>query len=285
MPQDESGPDDVQSSEPQRTQSGDGAHGNSTLLARYKLAEQASLDDRLGRRDIAVLFVILGHMSKRSGEAFPGVDRIAGFANVDRTTATRSIKRLVELGYLARSKGKGRLANSYHLPARSTCKSAPTSEDRSTCSPAPTSDRSRCKSGHVVGANSYIEGDRLLISSNPLKEEPDVEIAREAIEKFNAILGKPNGMLPPVVEGVGFSTKVKQVKHALSTASEICRHYFDSPLVTSEFWATYFASVKEDKFLSGRSPPKNGSDWTPTFDYLVRPETMLKVYERESAKQ
>jgi hypothetical protein len=180
MRQNENGPGDVQSPEPPSTKSGDKVQGNSTLLARYKLAERASLDDRLGRRDIAVLFVIFDHIDKRTRDCFPGVDRIARLAGVDRTTATRSIKRLVGCGYVVRKKGSGRLANTYQVPARGTCSSAPTSEDRSTCSPAPTSELSTGNSAHLVGANPYADDDRLLIGLEPEKEEPEKEPRTDA---------------------------------------------------------------------------------------------------------
>jgi hypothetical protein len=119
MPQDESGPDDVQSSEPQSTQSADRVQGNSTLLARYLLVFDAARDARLARTDVAVLMAILDHMNSKTGLAFPSLDTIAAEAKVNRRTASRSIDRLVDTAHLTRIRGTGRRSNGYRMPARS----------------------------------------------------------------------------------------------------------------------------------------------------------------------
>jgi uncharacterized protein YdaU (DUF1376 family) len=48
-----------------------------------------------------------------------------------------------------------------------------------------------------------------------------------------------------------------------------------------DFWRAYFAECSEDDFLNGTGPYTNGHEnWRPTLDYLVKTETVAKVFER-----
>lgn len=108
-------------------------------------------------------------------------------------------------------------------------------------------------------------------------------ITDEAIAAFNAILGKPNGLLPRVT-GVGIEKRRDQVKRCLKVASDICNEQYGCPKVTPQFWEQYFATVDQDAFRSGRGPyTGDHMNWRPTFEYLTRPRTMLEVFERAVA--
>lgn len=49
----------------------------------------------------------------------------------------------------------------------------------------------------------------------------------------------------------------------------------------ADFWQPLFEECAEDSFLNGTGPYSNGHEnWRPDFDYLIRPKTITKVYER-----
>lgn len=121
------------------------------LLAKWKLAQSASTDSRLSRGDLAVLMQILDQM--RDGEAWPGLGHIAKETRLDRSSVVRSVKRLVELGYLLRKSGDRSRSNRYRMGLDSRCEAAPRRK------PAP-----RCKAAPGVGASSHLD---LGASSHP----------------------------------------------------------------------------------------------------------------------
>lgn len=49
-----------------------------------------------------------------------------------------------------------------------------------------------------------------------------------------------------------------------------------------EFWRdAYFPECQDDAFLNGTGPYTNGHEnWRPTFDYLMRPEVVTRVFEK-----
>lgn len=48
-----------------------------------------------------------------------------------------------------------------------------------------------------------------------------------------------------------------------------------------EFWQPYFEECADDPFYNGTGPYSNGhANWKPDFDYLLKPKTILKVYEK-----
>lgn len=84
------------------------------LLAQWLLLGQATKDARLSRSDLAVLHSIADRIGD-NGKAWPSMTRIAADVGVDPRTATRSIKRLVETGYLVRQSGNRTTSNVYRL--------------------------------------------------------------------------------------------------------------------------------------------------------------------------
>lgn len=108
----------------------------------------------------------------------------------------------------------------------------------------------------------------------------------EAIETFNLapFTKQQGGVLPNVSPGVGLDKRRQQVGRCVKTAREICRELFGQPVVTRKFWEAYWVEVARDDFLAGRQAGGPGHEnWKPDFEYLTRPGTMLKVYERSEA--
>lgn len=285
-----------------------------SLLPRWQLVRSATLDPRLSRGDIAVLVAILDHMNTRSGDAYPSVDRIAIKANVDRSTATRSIRRLVNHGHLIRLVGRGRAANEYRMPHLCGRVDAPARgatsgrTDEPTNSDTPGEEEAiKAPSGRttepVVGAssercgredaprtshNTGITNTRNGASAPKVgrkrwreKQEELERVTRDAIAAYNESLGKPNGRLAMVQVDVGLHDRARQVKQCLPAVREMCIKLFKSETVTPEFWEAYFASVEGDPFLSGKDRAKG--TWMPTFSYLVRPSTILNLFDKESS--
>jgi hypothetical protein len=108
------------------------------------------------------------------------------------------------------------------------------------------------------------------------------QITDDAIEAFNARLGKPNGNLPMVVPGVGAAKRRKHVARCLRVARDICGKLYGSTIITRQFWDEYFGSVDGDDFRSGRRQggPAH-QNWTPNFEYLTREQTMIDVFDRD----
>lgn len=84
------------------------------LLACWLLVKRASTDSRLSAGGIAVLISILDRING-NGTAWPSLNRIAADASVSRMTAVRSVKALVDLGYLERVSGSRVDSNRYRL--------------------------------------------------------------------------------------------------------------------------------------------------------------------------
>jgi hypothetical protein len=111
-------------------------------------------------------------------------------------------------------------------------------------------------------------------------------ITEDAIETYNRLMGKPNGRLASVSAKVGRKTRLKQVDRSLQTASEICEDQFSDKKITPEFWEMYFTACLEDDFTSGVGPyTGQHANWRPDFEYLTRPATMLKIFERATNQE
>lgn len=112
------------------------------------------------------------------------------------------------------------------------------------------------------------------------------QVTRDAIATFNASrLSKASGgNLPNVNEKVGFANRKAQVNRCVKVARDICAQTFDSKVITPEFWATYWDECWSDDFIAGRGPRSAGHEgWVADFEYLTRPKTMLRVFEKASA--
>jgi len=85
------------------------------LLAKWKTVRAAAADRHLSAAaDLRVLVAILDRMDD-CFEAFPGYGTIAKDVDIDRRTATRSVTRLVERGYIKKSRSDLRNSNTYRL--------------------------------------------------------------------------------------------------------------------------------------------------------------------------
>lgn len=106
-------------------------------------------------------------------------------------------------------------------------------------------------------------------------------VTEDAIAAFNRLLGKPNGKLPAVSVRVGKKTRRKEVQRMLTEASEVCSELFGDKRVTLAFWTAYFEACAEDPWMRGDGPYSGShANWTPDFEFMTRPKTLLKVFER-----
>jgi hypothetical protein len=126
-------------------------------------------------------------------------------------------------------------------------------------------------------------GDRPKTTDlNARRAERTAAITEDAIEAYNRILAKPNGKLAKVSK-VGRKTRRKQVARMLTEASEICDDQFGDKRITPEFWQSYFEACDGDPWLRGDGPyTGEHADWRPGFEYLTRPTTVVKVFERDT---
>lgn len=109
-------------------------------------------------------------------------------------------------------------------------------------------------------------------------------ITRDAMEAYNRLLARPEGLLPKVM-AVGMTTRVANVRRVIPTASDICRELYGSKRITPQFWDDYFTSCSRDDFAAGRGPYSDShGNWTPDFEFLTRPKTMLRIFEKAISK-
>jgi hypothetical protein len=109
-------------------------------------------------------------------------------------------------------------------------------------------------------------------------------VTEDAVGAYNAVLGKPNGLLPAVNWPVGAKTRMKQIKRCTETASAICQRVFGSKHITREFWDSYFGQCAEDPHKSGRiGGGKDHANWAPDFAYLTREDVMASVFDKAMA--
>lgn len=126
---------------------------------------------------------------------------------------------------------------------------------------------------------------RRQTSTNSDEKELRVsEITKDAVTAYNAILAKPNGRLPKVTE-LGMEKRRADVKRVIRLAQRTCKNLYGDSRITPQFWEQYFGEVNKDDFKAGRQRPGNGHEnWTPGFEYLTRPATMLDVIEKAAAR-
>lgn len=105
------------------------------------------------------------------------------------------------------------------------------------------------------------------------------QIAAEAQSAYNAILAKPNGLLP--LCAVINKPRRKAVEKALPTVRQICAQLYGNERVTPKFWQQYFETAAADDFHSGRSKGGPGHEnWKPDFEFLLRETTIAKLFDR-----
>jgi DNA-binding transcriptional MocR family regulator len=66
--------------------------------------------------DRLVLIALANHYNASTGECYPGQRQVAHEANVDQSTVARSVRRLIALGEVEATPGRGRATTKYHLP-------------------------------------------------------------------------------------------------------------------------------------------------------------------------
>jgi hypothetical protein len=105
------------------------------------------------------------------------------------------------------------------------------------------------------------------------------QVTGDAVKAYNALLGKPNGLLSAV--HLVNDVREKQVKRSLSVARAICDRQYGSPTITPVFWRDYFTVAAADDFHAGRvAGGKGHENWRPDFDYLTQPDVMTRLFDR-----
>jgi hypothetical protein len=96
----------------------------------------AAIDARISKADVATLVCILDRIGD-DGTAWPGLSTIAKDSRTDRSTAVRSVARLVSLGYIERESGSRTTSNRYRMGPLGRCDAAPRCESAPRCDAAP----------------------------------------------------------------------------------------------------------------------------------------------------
>ena len=117
------------------------------------------------------------------------------------------------------------------------------------------------------------------------KAERLAAVTEDAIETFNeSPFTVAHGGRIPNVTKVNREKRRQQVAKAIGVVREICAEEFGTPAITRDFWVGYWAIVNADPFASGRQPGTGAhANWRPSFEYLVRPDTITSLYERAEA--
>lgn len=116
--------------------------------------------------------------------------------------------------------------------------------------------------------------------NTPVPTVPISAITRDAVDAYNRILAKPNGVLSVVTE-ISMDRRIENVRRVIDTAAKICRRQFGDPQITPAFWEQYFTEISHDDFRSGRGSYGNGhANWRPDFEYLTRRDTMISTFEK-----
>lgn len=117
-----------------------------------------------------------------------------------------------------------------------------------------------------------------------------VEKSREEKKETTSIGGRVVDLLPtniPYKEIVALYNehmgKLPMVREMTNKRRDLIRNAWNTGKhrQTLKFWKAYFEECSEDDFLSGTGPYGKGHEnWRPSFDYLLRNEVIVKVYEK-----
>jgi hypothetical protein len=128
------------------------------------------------------------------------------------------------------------------------------------------------------------EPPKKTASIQTAKAERLKAVTAEAVETFNAVLGKPNGQLAAV--HLLNEVRQNQVSRCVGVAREICQRLYGDPTIVRRFWEEYWSEIDGDPFKSGRQKGgKNHENWTPDFEYLTRKATMTAVFDRAMSER
>src|SRR5262245_3559245 len=88
----------------------------SAEVIRSKWMRQVMADPELNLSELKVVIVIGEHLNRESGQAWPGIRRIAGIACLHPRTVIRAVEWLTDRGHMRKErkrKGRHNLANRY----------------------------------------------------------------------------------------------------------------------------------------------------------------------------
>lgn len=73
----------------------------------------------------------------------------------------------------------------------------------------------------------------------------------------------------------------KNVKRCIDVARAIVEKLTGKPVITRDFWVSYWETVNSDDFAAGRHQGGVGhANWKPDFEYLTRPDVMTKLFDK-----
>jgi hypothetical protein len=90
------------------------------VIRKFEALAEACCDSRLARGDLAVLSVILRHANSQTALAWPGVNKIAADAHLNRRNVIRSVQRLESLLLIGVDRGGKGKSNRYRPSAASS---------------------------------------------------------------------------------------------------------------------------------------------------------------------
>jgi uncharacterized protein YdaU (DUF1376 family) len=142
--------------------------------------------------------------------------------------------------------------------------------------------------GDDGGGDSTAGSNNVTSLTAAQREARIAAVAADALETFNEskLTKAHGGLVPNVNPKVGAKGRRKQVARCIQIARDICAADYGSTLITREFWMDYWAVCLADEHKSGRlGGGKGHENWTPTFEYLTRPDTMQAVYDAATSRE
>ena len=252
------------------------------LLRKWQAIRAAASDKRLSAAaDLRVLVAIVDRMNDKL-EAWPGYGTIGRDVGIDRRTASRSVDRLVETGYLVKTRASSRNSNTYRLIRLSV--DSPTGKITpgvSVDSPGVSVDSPTGGVGEFapgVSVDSPSEpGNRNRVPLNPEKEAGEANPARAREDQplpppsFEQIVKTYHDILP----------ELPRVEVITKERKELMRERCRKELPDIEEWTDYLQSIRRSDFLMGRKVPRDDrhSPFQANFDFLIRERTLVSHSE------
>jgi len=264
--------------------------GGGKLLAKWRAIRAAASDKRLSAAaDLRVLVAILDRMNNRL-EAWPGYGTIGRDVGVDRRTASRSVDRLIETGYLVKDRASKHSSNTYRLIHLSV--DSPTGSGTygvGVDSPGVSVDSPSGGVGESVRGVSVDSpsepGNRTRAPLNPEKEAGAGKPARARVDAaappFDEIVETYHDTLP----------ELRPVKRITREREKLMAERWRKELQTLARWREYFEYIRGSDFLMGRKAPRDDRPpFSADFDFLLKEKTVIgcaegKYSDRPPAQQ
>ncbi len=181
---------------------------------RLEWLEAIASDGKVSAGAFRLAFVISSHLNRKTGEAWPGIDRLAKTIGTNERTIRRLIEELVVAAYLGKKRGGDGRPNRYWIAPSDRTKMSDQNESRPDKNVQPESSRS----------------DNIVQSE---KSRPD--ISRHSDRTFNDIQTGQKCPPNPLIEPSEETTEVEESIPPQRLAGE--RHGYDDHFAS--FWRVY----------------------------------------------